>query len=77
MFLKRRFFTIFTVLAIAGGHVSTPAFAQSEYFPPPGEWERRSPEQMGIDADGLQAAVEFAVSSENTSPLSPPLSGLE
>lgn len=65
MFLKRRLFTIFAVLAIAGGHVSAPTFAQSEYFPPPGEWERRLPEQMGIDADGLQSAVAFAVSSEN------------
>ena len=65
MFLKRRLFTLFAVATIAGGFLSTPTIAESDYFPPQGEWERRSPEQMGIDADGLQAAVAFAVSSEN------------
>jgi CubicO group peptidase (beta-lactamase class C family) len=49
----------------AGGVFSTATLAQSGYFPPSGQWERRSPEQMGIDADRLQTAVEFAVASEN------------
>ena len=45
-----------------------PAFAQSEYFPPAGEWERRSPEVMGIHAGRLQAAVDFAIANESTAP---------
>ncbi|MDA7978697.1 MAG: beta-lactamase family protein [Pirellulales bacterium] len=36
------------------------------YFPGQwGEWETRSPEDAGFDAEKLQAAVEFAIASEN------------
>jgi len=65
VFLIRRLFPLFAAATIVGGFLSTLTLAESNYFPPPGEWERRSPEQMGIDADRLQAAVAFAVSSEN------------
>lgn len=65
MFLKPRPSMLIAVAALVGGFLSTPTLAQSDYFPPPGEWERRSPEQMGIDADRLQVAAEFAVSNES------------
>ena len=65
MFLKPGFLKVIALAALVGGISSAPAFAQGEYFPPPGEWERRSPEQTGIDADQLQIAVAFAVSREN------------
>ena len=42
------------------------ATAQHVYFPPRGEWERRTPEQMGMNAAALKAAVEFSIASEST-----------
>lgn len=43
------------------------AAAQQPYFPGP-EWERRTPQQVGIDAARLQEAVAFAVASESKAP---------
>ncbi len=43
---------------------SLTAFAQSKsaaYYPPPGDkWERKKPEQVGMDATLLEAAIAFA-----------------
>jgi len=66
VFLKPRLLITIAVATIVGGFFSTPTLAQSDYFPPSGEWERRSPDQMEIDADRLQVAVAFAVSSESS-----------
>jgi CubicO group peptidase (beta-lactamase class C family) len=35
------------------------------YFPPRGEWERRKPEEVGMDAARLQQAADFALANEN------------
>ena len=37
----------------------------STYFPPRGDWQRRAPAQVGLDAAALQQAVDFAVANEN------------
>jgi CubicO group peptidase (beta-lactamase class C family) len=43
----------------------TALIAQQIYFPPAhGEWQRRSPETMGLNADQLQTAVAFAMNHE-------------
>ncbi len=63
---KNRALIAFAALVVGG--LPTSGFAQGEYFPPSGEWERRSPEQMSLDAEGLQAAREFAVASESRAP---------
>ncbi len=39
--------------------------AQAAYFPPRAEWERRKPEEVGMDAARLQQAADFAVANEN------------
>ncbi len=39
--------------------------AAAAYFPPRGGWEERPPAELGFDATGLQAAVDFAVANEN------------
>jgi len=39
--------------------------AQPAYFPPRGEWERRKPEEVGMDAARLQQAADFAMANEN------------
>ncbi len=46
--------------AIAYG--ATPA----SYFPPQGEWARKSPAELGMDPAALAAAVQFAQSRETT-----------
>ena len=41
--------------------------AQQPYYPGP-EWERRTPQQSGMDAAKLQEAIAFAVASESKAP---------
>lgn len=41
------------------------AFGQSSYFPAPGEWERRTPRQVGLDKGRLDEAIAFAKASES------------
>jgi CubicO group peptidase (beta-lactamase class C family) len=38
------------------------------YFPDAGNWQRKAPAEVGIDAGKLKEAVEFAVKSEVASP---------
>ncbi|MEO6656534.1 MAG: serine hydrolase [Pyrinomonadaceae bacterium] len=42
--------------------------AQKNYFPPAGEWERRTPEQENIDANKLKEAIDFAIANEAKTP---------
>ena len=43
--------------------------SQSTYFPDPGDrWERRAPEQVGMDPDRLAAAVRFTEEHETPMP---------
>jgi len=37
----------------------------STYFPPRGDWERRTPDQAGMDPALLQQAVDFSIANEN------------
>lgn len=43
-------------------------FAQQQYFPPRDKWERREPQQLGIDPARLKQAIEFAITNESKSP---------
>ncbi|MGK7311067.1 MAG: serine hydrolase domain-containing protein [Candidatus Longimicrobiales bacterium M2_2A_002] len=45
-----------------------PTIAAAQYVPPPGSWERRAPEEVGMDPGAVRAAVEFARASESTNP---------
>src|SRR5215207_2358852 len=48
--------------------LSAPLSAQlaNRYFPPRGEWQRKSPAQVGMDSAKLQVAIDFAVSRNST-----------
>lgn len=47
-----------------------PARAQDgPYYPPAGEWQRKNPEEVGMDADLLAAAIEYARSQETSKPM--------
>lgn len=45
-----------------------PVLAGQAYFPPRGEWELRTPAQVGMDAALLDEAIAFAKASESTDP---------
>lgn len=47
--------------------VALPA-AQTSYYPPAGQWARKAPAEVGIDAAKLNEAVEFMKSHETASP---------
>src|SRR5690606_7476778 len=47
---------------------AAPAVGQQSYFPPKGEWERRTPEEMGLDPALVQEAVAFAQANESAAP---------
>ena len=54
----------FALLLLSGG-IQT----QSTYYPPPGDWERKTPEEVGMDSALLAAAIEFAESQETSKPM--------
>jgi len=41
---------------------------KESYFPRRGDWEKRQPEEMGMDSRLLEEAVSFAISNEWTGP---------
>jgi CubicO group peptidase (beta-lactamase class C family) len=44
------------------------ASAQTVYVPPRGDWERRAPEQVGLDPAAVRAAINFALDNASTAP---------
>jgi CubicO group peptidase (beta-lactamase class C family) len=40
------------------------------YYPTAGQWERKSPEALGLNADSVQAAIRFAIANEIKNPRS-------
>ena len=55
----------FTCAAVAQRAPAAPR----PYYPGPADgWERRTPQQAGMDAARLQDAINFAVASESKSP---------
>lgn len=54
------------LLIITASTVAT--YSQRNYVPPPGSWERRQPESLGLNAAALRAAVEFAMANESKTP---------
>jgi CubicO group peptidase (beta-lactamase class C family) len=53
------------VLLVASGGAQT---AVAPYFPERSEWERRAPRDAGLDGPVLDAAIQFAIASENPAP---------
>lgn len=39
-----------------------------DYFPERNNWERRTPEQMGMDAGRVQVAIDFVIANQSTEP---------
>lgn len=55
------------VLVLLAAAASAPR-AQAPYVPPAGEWERRAPEAVGMNAERLAEAVAFAQANESNDP---------
>ena len=51
---------------LAGCAATAGTSGTGTYFPPAGEWARKSPAELGIDAQALAAAVQFAQARETT-----------
>lgn len=59
----RQFATIAFLIALVGSS-SLPTLEAQLYYPGPGEdWERRTPEQAGMNREALAAKVQFAEES--------------
>jgi CubicO group peptidase (beta-lactamase class C family) len=61
------FLTVF--VSFIGAGIVVPALgseqASDPYYPARRNWEKRSPEEMGVNASRLQEAIDFAVANEN------------
>ena len=64
MTMLRRLFLLFAVVLPA--LVALGADTAKSYFPPPGQWQRKAPAEVGMDAGKLRQAVEFAQSHGST-----------
>jgi hypothetical protein len=42
--------------------------AEAPYFPPPGEWQHRTPASLGLDSVRLGEAIQFALANESKLP---------
>lgn len=65
MIRSKTFIASFVLFAL-----SAFTYAQSNYVPPPGSWERRTPVQAKMDPAKLMAAIDFAKASEAAAPRS-------
>ena len=58
--------SVAAALVVAG---SSLALAQAPYYPPPGEWERKTPEAVGMDSALMAEAIAFAEANETSKPM--------
>jgi hypothetical protein len=56
---------VFTLVAATSLAAQAPP---ATYYPDKGQWERRAPAQVGMDAALVDSAVAFAKASESTAP---------
>ncbi|MFT3743155.1 MAG: serine hydrolase [Pyrinomonadaceae bacterium] len=54
---------VLSLLIVTISSINT-LYAQSNYIPPAGSWERRTPDQAKIDPVKLKEAIDFAIASE-------------
>jgi hypothetical protein len=56
------------VAALLVSTVASTAGAQTRYYPERFDWQRGTPEQVGMSTAALDAAVNFAIANENPAP---------
>jgi CubicO group peptidase (beta-lactamase class C family) len=67
--MRSKWFAVFIIANLLTAFVDS-LNAQSNYIPPAGSWERRTPEQAKIDSAKLKEAIDFAIASEAKGPRS-------
>ncbi|MEW6207870.1 MAG: serine hydrolase [Acidobacteriota bacterium] len=70
-YLRRYAFFLLTITGLMTVASLSEVFAQRSsrhYYPGPDSWERREPQQVGMDAARLKEAVSFAIASETKAP---------
>lgn len=73
-FSKRSSFFLFLLLVLAYPTLHAqrktvaPPVLPVVYFPEPGQWEKRTPMEAGLDESKLQEAIQFAIAQENPAP---------
>lgn len=64
-----RVMPLLALVALVWSSASVVWAQSSVYYPPAGEWEHKQPEEVGMDADLLAAAIEYATSQETSKPM--------
>ena len=65
--MQFRSFVLYLLLCAPSLAAQTRAPA-APYYPPSGQWDRRSPAQVGLNAEWVDSAVAFAKASETSAP---------
>jgi hypothetical protein len=68
--ISRRSALLLLVFLTAGFFLSSPALAQSSetYYPTRFEWQQQSPEEVGMNSESVDSAVQYAIDHETTNP---------
>lgn len=62
--MKRSFSLLLLLCSVITVLAQSKSSGANTYFPPRGEWEHRQPTALGLKADKLQAAIQFARDNE-------------
>ncbi|MFK3736513.1 serine hydrolase domain-containing protein [Massilia sp. TN1-12] len=63
---RRGVLALVAAILVAGTVPASAAAQAASYFPPAGQWARKTPAELGMDPDKLAAAVAFAQAHETT-----------
>ena len=61
-------FILLSILPVSQTFYAYAAEQKSTYFPERGVWEKRKPEELGLDSQKLQEAIDFALANEYSGP---------
>jgi CubicO group peptidase (beta-lactamase class C family) len=75
--MKPALFLSLLLFAVRPAKAQAPSAKPVDYFPPPGQWDRRSPAQMGLDSSKMQNAIRFARDNESQAPRDQELAAAE
>ncbi|MGI4729817.1 MAG: serine hydrolase domain-containing protein [Janthinobacterium lividum] len=68
MLKKRLFLTVFIGLNLNAFAQHKNSKSKADYFPPAGTWAHQTPQQLGLNADSLRSAIDFAIQNEAKEP---------
>jgi CubicO group peptidase (beta-lactamase class C family) len=75
--MKPSLFVSLLLFAICPAQAQSRSGKSTSYFPPRGQWEHRSPKQLGLDSIQLDNAIRFALANESRAPRDQELAAAE